>query len=492
MAKLKKWLIFAFLLLTLTACQTPQAPLNYSETWKTSESEKISKEIDPVWEYLRKKEIIVSEPLNLIELIDIALFNNPSTRQAWQETRVKEALARQAESQSYPQLALSAKGQRERADANQAAADLNEFKYGPSSQLTYLLLDFGGRKAQAEEAALKLLAANFQFNQALQDLLLEVETAYYTLYSSQANLQTAEINLKEAKMVLEATEKKFAAGLASKLDQLKAESNSDNALYSLENAKGKAEEARGNLANVLGFPAGIKLEVAPPLNEIPLDITPKDVNLLIQETLVKKPNIISLRKNLQAEQAAVQVANSALWPEFTLGGEAGKNWYKYYGVKQERNNDSDYAGYLNVTWDIFDGFYNLNEKKSRAATVDAERQKLIEAELEAALNVWVKYYEFRTALKKYTFSKADFNTAKTSYELASESYSNGLKDILDLLKAQNSLSEARSNLVESEKDLFIGLAGLAHATGSLGVERNNITTANLNNAKTEDLNDWGK
>jgi len=57
-----------------------------------------------------------------------------------------------------------------------------------------------------------------------------------------------------------------------------------------------------------------------------------------------------------------------------------------------------------------------------------------------------------------------------SHDLALEGYSEGLKSMLDLLQAQSSLSDARAKLIDSEKGLFIAVAELAHATGTLSTE----------------------
>jgi len=99
------------------------------------------------------------------------------------------------------------------------------------------------------------------------------------------------------------------------------------------------------------------------------------------------------------------------------------------------------------------------------------RESLASAEISASADVWTKYYAFNTAVGKYKFATAFFETSQESYNLALESYNAGLKSILDLLQSQSSLSSARSQLISAKKDLFTTLADLAHATGTLGVEK---------------------
>ncbi|MBU1895067.1 MAG: TolC family protein [Candidatus Omnitrophica bacterium] len=51
-----------------------------------------------------------------------------------------------------------------------------------------------------------------------------------------------------------------------------------------------------------------------------------------------------------------------------------------------------------------------------------------------------------------------------------EGYKSGLKSILDVLEAQSQLQEARTKLVESQKDLFVSSADLARAMGTISVK----------------------
>lgn len=473
-----KYVLLAFLIFTISltmGCQTTKAPSKPYQTWTPPKQEKISKTTDPTWSAIRKKEFDTSQPFTLVELIDIALSNNPATRQAWKQAHAAEAGVKQAKSTLYPQVTVSADATRHKTVTKQKISDLDELEYGPAAKFTYLLLDFGGRGAQIKEASKMLLAANFQFNQSIQDLLLEVEKAYYGLYSDQAILEAAKIDLKNTKEVLEATKQKFDSGLVSKLDVLQAKSNYEDALYSLGDAEGAVKNSKADLAQILGLAADTPLQIAAPHKEIPTDITVKDVSQLIDETLMKKPSVASLRAGLQAKEEAVKSANSDLWPTLGVGASTEKNWHRQHGPVKAHTTDYELAGSLSVTWDIFDGFYNLSKKRQLQAEADAERENLKQAQLQASTDVWTKYSDYRTAVKKYEYAKVFFDTTNASYDMAMESYNAGLKSILDLLQAQSDLSKAQSQLIQSREDLFVGLADLAHAAGLLSIKKDSIT-----------------
>ncbi len=466
------------LFLSLSGCRMVAPPGEVSQPWTPPDWARDEQKDDPVWDSIREKTIDTSSPLALINCADIALMNNPSTRQSWASARASAAQVGQAESLLYPQVTVSGQGtyQKQRytlkdpQNANIAAPDADEINYGPALELTYLLFDFGGVRGGIEEARQILLAANYSFNQSIQDLLFDVEKAYYTLHSSRSELEAAEADVADTKKAYEAARQKFEVGLSAKLDELQARSSYEDSLYNLEVARGNVETSKGSLAQVLGLPADTVFTIAPPAGKLPTEISDVDVGGLIEEGLKSRPDIASLRSQLRAQEAAVDVAGSFLWPSLNLGGSANKLWYSYNQDPQLYDDSYMYTGYLSLNWDIFTGFSDLEKKRQAAAQAEVAREQLAAAELQASAEVWTKFYAFNTAARKYTFSQAFLETSQESYDLALESYNAGLKSILDLLQSQSDLSSARSQLIGSEKDLFIALADLAHATGSLTLE----------------------
>ncbi|MFH1199407.1 MAG: TolC family protein [Candidatus Omnitrophota bacterium] len=483
-------IIFALSISALAGCRTFQAllepsKLQYDYNWeravKDLESEMIAqrkvdqkskslKSNDPAWGNIRKLQVDTSKPLALVELIDIGLRNNPKTRQAWESTRLALAQEKQAESALYPQATATMSLNREKIISNSNSGDADNSNYGPDLKVTYLLLDFGGRGAKIDEMSQMLVSENSKYNKSIQDMLLQVEKYYYELHSAQSDVEAKLADVENTKVDYEAAQVRFSSGLSTKLDVLEAKANYDDALYNLEGAKGDLKTARANLAQAVGLPADTKFEIAPPVGEIPTDIKEEDVTELIEEALKKRPDIASRLAQLKAKKAALKSANSDLWPTLNFAGETYRNEYDYYKFNRQRNYDYEYTGTLSLEWDIFDGFNTIYKKRAAERQVDIEYNQLVQDELAASSDVWIKYYNFNTAVEKLKYSRAFLDSASESYALAFESYNNGLKSILDLLQSQSKLSDARSKLINSKKDVFVGLVELAHSTGSLYVK----------------------
>ncbi len=436
---------------------------------------KLPKLDDPAWESIQKQKSKAEKTFTLTELVDLALKNNPKTRKSWENTLVARAVEKQAESAWYPQLTISQGMTREKQKL--LAGNIDDFHYGPSAKLTYLLLDFGGRSSKIESTFQKVLQANSLYDQSLQDLILEVQSAYYNYYSAIAQVEAEELDVKNTKEDYVAAEERYNVGLVPWLDVLQAKSNYESSLYNLESAKGALKTAKANLTQAVGVSADANIDIVLPSKELPTQVNEDDVVGLIEESIRMRPDISALRADMNSKKAAATAALSDLLPSLNLNMDAQQDKYKYYnsgGFKKTQNNVS---GAVSVDWDVFDGFSNWYKKRQADHEASVALDSLIQAELEASTDVWVKYYDFNTAVEKLKYSQAFFDTSTTSYDLALESYKAGLKSILDLLQSQSNLSQARSRLIQSKQELFIALANLAHSTGTpnikIGLTKNN-------------------
>jgi outer membrane protein TolC len=266
------------------------------------------------------------------------------------------------------------------------------------------------------------------------------------------------------------------------LDVLQARSDYDNSLYSLEEAKGQINTAKANLAKSIGLPADADFQITNPIKPVPTQVNEDDVSRLIEESIQKRPDIASLRAQLKAKDAAIAAATSNLLPALNFGAEGSRQQYNFYSGDAKKALDQGYSAYLSVDWDIFDGFSLWSKRKQAKIEADMAKDKLVQSELALSAQVWTKYYDFNTAVRKLAYSEAYLDSTSTSYDLALESYNAGLKDILDLLSAQSKLSQARSRLIQSKQDVFVALAELAHATGSLDKDKERKAQADISTA----------
>ncbi|MBU4200630.1 MAG: TolC family protein [Verrucomicrobia bacterium] len=449
----------------LAGCMSAPAPKSNTEPWVAPER---ARQADATWQAARARSGDFSKPLALGELADIALRNNPASRKAWNDARTAAAQVDQARGYFLPTLTGMGIGARQGFAADPVSFDTDYIRYGPGLQLDYLVLNFGGGRGAAVEQALQTVyAANFTFNQAIQDILLAVETTYYGLVSAKAGVEAAEASVKDAKLALDTAQERNTAGVGTVLDVLQAQAGYDQARYQQAGTKGQLTIAKGRLAQALGLPADTPVDVQSPASDLPEGVNRQDMRRLIDEALDRRPDIAALRASLAAKRAAITVAGSAAWPSLFLSGDVNRNYYNNYSDQDWQDNDWSYNAGINLQWTLFDGLRTISAKRAAAAQADAARDQLAQAELAASAGVWSSYAAYDTALEKHVFSLAYRKSASASYDLALDSYRNGLNSMLDVISAESRLAQARQQNITARQDAFTALAYLAYAVGRL-------------------------
>lgn len=449
----------------LVGCVSAPAPGDATTPWSPPSR---ARNAGTTWKDIRAQQSDFTNAQSLVAVLDVALRNNPASRKTWSDARAASAKVEQAKGYFLPTVVGTAGATRQRTTAEPEGFDLDYLKYGPGLQLNYLVINFGGgRQAAVEQALQTVYAANYLFNRSIQDVLLAVETAYYNLVSAEAGIVAAAANVKDAQTALEAAQARKAAGVGTDLEVLQAQAGYDQSRYGLVNAKGQFKIARGALAQAMGIPADINIQVIAPTNTVPTTVTLHDMRQLIDDALNRRPDIAALRATLAARQAAIRVAGADLWPSLYANGNVSRDYYKTMTGKDFQDNDWSYGAGATLQWTLFDGFQTLSAKRAAAAQADSARAQLQQAELAASADVWNKYYNYETALERHAVSIAYLKSASASYDLALDSYKNGLSNIIDLLNAESKLAQARTQYVSARQDTFTALVNLAYATGCL-------------------------
>ncbi len=475
-------LVFLFFMaVVFSGCRTLEIPEKSSGMWTPPAWYGRSTKPETVLSAAQGTKPSADRPMKLMELIDLSLQNNPSTKQAWQQARVAQAKLGSAKSAWYPTVTVEQDFDVQDTVSNRTLNRVNSGDIGMQLKMSYMLMDFGGRRAQVEQAFQTFLASNFQFNQTFQNLLLNVATAYFNYFSAVALLEAAHMDVKDAETAMNTTKEKFAAGIQAKVDVLQATASYQKTLYSLESAKGSLKTAEGEIAKALGFPAGTPLNILLPQKDVEFKIGTKEVGQLIEEGLAKRPDLASERAILAAKVAAIKAARSNLWPTVNAQATGSNDWYKYFGrysLNYDTQHDYGYGAGVNVNWPIFEGLDTVSKIKAAEADAKAEFESLRQKELNATTDVWDAYYNFVTATKKLEASKAYLDASQGSYDLSMDGYKSGLKSILDVLNAESDLSDARSQVIKSKKELYTSFAQVAYATGTIN-ERTDAARAEM-------------
>ena len=413
-----------------------------------------------------------SHEYSLPELVDLAERHNPSTRAAWENARAASARLGIARSDLLPALTAVAMTNTTRTGVlfNEAFVRQTTGLFEPMLQVSYLVLDFGARAARINEVREQLVSANLSFNRVTLDVLFETSRRYYQLLNAIGQRDAAAFNLDNAETVRKAVDARLAVGLATLPDALEARAAAAQANFTLQAAIGDLDVSRGDLLSLLGAASSTQIQVEP-LARIP---TPDHFDVNVEEStqrgLAQRPEIGAYVAERDAAQAEIRSARSAYLPTLNFQGEGGQ--VRAYG-RQDLMNDT-YAGpleewnvNLNLRWDIFDGGRRRNQLAQAHADEKRAQAGIDETRDQVEQQVWTAYIGVRTAFFQRDAAAQLVSASEESYNAALKTYGLGLRNLVDVVQAQRTLAQARSNDVAARTGLLTQLSNLAYRTGDL-------------------------
>ncbi len=429
--------------------------------------------------------------LNLAELIDIALQNNPATKQTWAQARAAASQYGQALSPFYPSIQSSSAYVRQKGSfpvtnslssvssstSTGAAAAVgntvqsNSFttqtfystQAGPDVSLAYVLFDFGKRTAAAMASREALYYADLTHNQEIQTTLQTVMDDYYNYLYQMAALQANVANLANAQMSLDAANEKFALGLAALGDVASARTQFLQSRINLTTQKQNVENAFAQLAVDIGLPANIPFKVQPMPEQVVADPMLETIDKLVEVAQAQRQDFLASQANVRSKEALLLGAKRAVLPTLSTTLDAGHYWFQ----KGTQEHHFHWIGALSFNFPIFDGFYFKNAVRDAEANLDLAKAQMLQAELTLIQNVATSHMGVKTAALNLSDSDEYLKSAELEFSIAIAAYKAGTQTILDVLSAQSSLASARSMKAQAQQNWFTSLASLAYATGSL-------------------------
>ncbi len=400
---------------------------------------------------------------SLAALTEHALRERPESRTAWLGIQAEAARLDAATADNWPTLTGQLAYLQSRTLSSSGVSNPTLHRYGPSLSLAYVLYDFGARTASIDAQRFQLIASLLDNNRVLQDVIAEVEAAYYALLGVQAQvdaLTQLEISLRAS---LEAAEVRFRGGLVSRADQLRARAalaEAEVARLAAERDQAKAEAALKQTAGIDQTRAMVlDWKTAPPAALDAADLLAE----LPAEAQRQRPDLQALQAAAASASAEAERARAARWPVVSLGANSGRTYF----TEDNRDPSNSYSIGVNLSVPLFDGGRLAAE--ARAAERDAERlQSVVGTQRsQVARAVTDAYHDVRHAQAQREGVAIQFESASESALAAESRYNAGVGSLLELLTAQAALARARQSAAEADSEWLAAYSRLNHALGRL-------------------------
>jgi len=400
--------------------------------------------------------------LTLVEIVDIGLRNNANTRLAWANAQAAAAAYGSARGERFPTIDGDVSATRLKTIATQGRSAVTQSLYTPSLSLSYLLLDFGGRSGRIKGAEQQLLSAGFTHNAAIQDVVLQIQVAYFQYLAARALIGAQRTTLAEAQANLEAAEERRRVGVATIADVLQARTAASQSQLDLQSTEGTLLTTRGALALALGLPANLPYDVDTTAAIVPVAPLADSVDALIGSALNGRPDLAAARSEAEAARAGIGEVRANLLPSLNLSATTGLTY-----APTIPNGANSYNVALGLSIPIFNGFsrqYDLRQAQYAADAASARTETLRQ---QVVFQVFSSYYTLQTSTRRVRTAEDLLASAEQSNEVALARYKAGVGTVLDLLAAQRALATARAQRVDARLEWSVSLAQLAHDAGVL-------------------------
>jgi multidrug efflux system outer membrane protein len=343
---------------------------------------------------------------------------------------------------------------------NEITQPVNLFQLGFDASWELDLFGRVRRSVEASEAQTQ--AAIESRNDALVSLEAEVAQTYAQLRGAQALLRLSVEQTALERDTLWLTTNRREHGLASDLDVQNAQAQLAALEADTPQFEQQAQQAMNALAVLTGEPPGaLDAELGTPRA---FETLPVSVPVGLPASLARRrPDVRQAEATLHAATAGIGVATAQLFPDVSLTGQFG--WRSTRAGDVTRWASHFYSLSPGVSLPIFQGGALVSNirlaKAQQAEAALAYRQAVLTAlaDVENALVV------YRTdQVRRAAFGRT-VDASRRAFELASDSYRNGLVDFLNVLNAQRQYTQSRQQLTQAALQLNTDLVALYKALG---------------------------
>ena len=319
--------------------------------------------------------------------------------------------------------------------------------------LGYTLWNGGRRTKTIEQTRLNLEKQQLSTEQQLNSLKEQIVQAYIDILYAREAIAINEGTLNVAKAQRDRAAQMVKIGTLSKADlsQLEAQVAQDE--YNVVNAKVSVARNILKLKQLLELEPAADFDVATIAvsDEQALGIIP-NADEVYQVALAARPEIRGSKLSVDIADKQIEIARAGRLPSVSISAGIGTSNMSGAGkglFDQWKQNWSNSAG-LNVSVPIFSQHQNkvaINRAQLQKQTAELEvlnQQKQLRNTIDG---YWL---DAQNAQAQFRSADANVTSMQTSFDLLSEQFNVGLKNLVELMDGKNNLQKAQQSKLQSK------------------------------------------
>lgn len=344
-----------------------------------------------------------------------------------------------------------------------------------SLNLDWLLFDFGQRGASLDAARHRLNAVLATQKSTRINTLIEALRLYTQAYNAYGQLQTLVESEEIASKSLEIVQALFDAKVAGLTEKLQAQTAKAQASLNRSIAQGNWNIAKGQLAVAMGLPLNSHYILAEESAVFKTVITHDFIDSVVDEVKNNHPRMRSLRAEIAALQSTLSATKSANWGQVNLVANGSKGESKNFdGLGNDLETKSATIG-LRATIPLLNWKQQSAREAQVLAQIDNARSRLMATRNTLLTDLWRNVQQVKTTSVNLINTQFLLTTAGQNYEVTLGRYRQGVGSIVDLLRAQSTLANAKQQLQNQKISHIQSHMRLTLSAGSLTGEKFNFS-----------------
>lgn len=413
--------------------------------WRIEEARSSPRAAVPGHDEVRPLAATTTAPaeLSLRDALALALKANPELAVFSQEVRATEAAVLQADVLPNPVLEIAAD--------NLSNARKDEAGDRTRSLQIGQLIELGGKRAariRMAESGRDL--ASWDYEAKRVTVLAQIAQRFVDVLASQSRETLAEESVSLAKQVADAVAKRVQAGKVSPVEETKARLALASAEVELEQARRELLSTRQGLGTLWGEPNPRFRAIGDLAQRAPLPDYER-----FAERVRNNPDLARWTTEIARRQAGVDAERAKAVPDVTV--TAGVTRFSQF-------DDHAYMVSIAVPIPLFDRNRGGILEASRRVDKAADEQRAVETRLVAEL---AQTYQRLAAVDKEVqiLRSTLLPGAQSAFDAASQGYRLGKFGFLDVLDAQRTLFQTRSQHLRALADYQRGMSEIERLIG---------------------------
>lgn len=305
-------------------------------------------------------------------------------------------------------------------------------------------------------------ASRADYAAVMTALSANIAKAYVQLRVYQAEWIVAQEHIKSQGKIVEITEARHEAGLASMLDVAQAR----QVYYSTQASMPVLEASIRNSIYSICLLVGVyPRELHDLLNEVRdmpdfRQIVPVGVP---SELIRRRPDIVEAEYQLASYAAALGIAKKDFLPTLTINGSLGTSAHKFDNLF--KNQSLTYSIAPTLSWTVFDGLTRKYNAVTAREQMEIGIHQYNSAVMTAVEEVDVAISSYLGSLNNIEVVEKVIEESRKSLELSVDLYKRGLSPFNNVVSAQMSLLEYQNSLITSKGKALTALIALYEALG---------------------------